>query len=65
MQDVGIDASLYHCWRQVDPFGGEDLNQRLVDDSSAHVAAAGPCAGKVLWFIDVYHDIYANPCGHV
>jgi hypothetical protein len=64
VQDVRINASLYHRWGQVDPFGGEDLNQRLVDDPPAVIAAGGTRTGKVLRLIDIYLDIYANPLGH-
>jgi hypothetical protein len=65
VQDVGINASLYHRRGQVDPFGGEDLNQRLMDDPPAVVAAGGTQTGKILRLIDIYLDVYANPVGHV
>jgi hypothetical protein len=65
MQDVGINASLYHRWGEDNPFGGEDLNQRLVDDPPAVVAASGTWTGKVLRLIDIYLDVYTNPLGHV
>ena len=63
VQDVGINASLYHRWRQDDRLGSKDLNQRLVDDPPAMIAASGTRTGKVLRLIDIYPDVYASPLG--
>ncbi|TAK66415.1 MAG: hypothetical protein EPO19_14490 [Betaproteobacteria bacterium] len=64
MQDVGFDAPLHYCWRQIDAFGCQQLNQRLGNHAPTVVAAGGPAAVEEPRLVDIDRNMQASGLGH-
>src|SRR5512138_1784511 len=60
MHHVGIDAALHHRAGQVDPLGGEVLDEGFGDDTAAHVACGWAGGGEVARLVGVDCDVNAG-----
>jgi hypothetical protein len=65
MEDVRVDPPLDDAGREVDPLGGEQLDERFGDDPPAHVAPLGAGFREVPGFIDVHGQVHPDPFRHL
>jgi hypothetical protein len=64
VKDIGIDSSLDNSGWQVDPFGGQSLDQGFRDNTPAHVAAGRAWDRKIPGLKNIQLHFQSYPFRH-